>query len=294
MAESTEVVRSVDESASSSRTARAFESAVTKALSVQQPAVDAYINRVRRTRPDASPAEVIKALNKYYLSTVSTTGGAAGAAAIVPGVGFPAALLDLMAFTEASALYVLALAEVHGVPVTDLERRRTLVMGVLLGNSGSKLVERAAGRTGAHWGKLLTNSIPASSLKQANKVLGHNFVTKYGTKQGVVVLGKQAPLGFGAMIGAGGNAFFGYGVVKSAKRAFGPPPPAWGDCPSPAAAPDATRARASIQTSDELFDERHMSSGETERGDLPSAVSSEPHALEEVLRKRDDSVIADA
>ncbi|KGN29913.1 hypothetical protein N802_10210 [Knoellia sinensis KCTC 19936] len=175
---------------------------------------------------------------------MSTTGGAAGAASFVPGAGIPAALLDLAAFTEASALYALALAEVHGVPVHDLERRRTLVMGVLLGNSGSKLMEKAAGRTGAHWGKLLTNSIPNSSIQQVNKVLGRNFVTKYGTKQGVFVIGKQAPVGIGAAIGAGGNAFFGYGVVKSAKRAFGPPPPVWSEKAPPVEEPDPTAPTA--------------------------------------------------
>lgn len=201
--------------------------AITKAVSIQRPAVDAYIARVRRSRPSATPEDLIRGLSKYYLATVSTTGGAAGAASIVPGAGIPAALLDLAAFTEASALYALAMAEVYGVPVTDLERRRTLVMGVLLGNSGSKLIEKAAGRTGAHWGRLLTSSIPTSSIKQVNKVLGHNFVTKYGSKQGVLVIGKQAPVGIGAAIGAGGNAFFGYGVIKSAKRAFGPPPAEW-------------------------------------------------------------------
>lgn len=227
MAENRGELELTDSNSAPTRSERMLDSAITKAVSVQQPTVAAYISRVRRGRPDASPAEIVKALSRYYLSTVSTTGGAAGAAAIVPGAGIPAALLDLVAFTEASALYALALADIHGVPVQDLERRRTLIMGVLLGNSGSKLVERAAGRTGTHWGKLLTNSIPASSIKQVNKVLGHNFVTKYGSKQGVVVLGKQAPLGIGAAIGAGGNAFFGYGVVKSARRAFGPPPSEW-------------------------------------------------------------------
>ncbi|KRF29494.1 hypothetical protein ASG91_00195 [Phycicoccus sp. Soil802] len=205
-----------------------LETAITKAVSVQQPAVDAYIARVRRSRPDASPRDLISALDKYYLATVTTTGGAAGATAFFPaGVSVPAALLDLVAFTEASALYALALAEVYGVPVQDLERRRTLVMGVLLGNAGSKLIERAAPRTAAHWGRALTASIPMPAIRQVNKVLGHNFVTKYGTRQGIVVIGKQAPLGFGAMIGAGGNAFFGYGVVKSARRAFGVAPSAW-------------------------------------------------------------------
>lgn len=211
-----------------SRSGRMLDSAITKAVSVQQPAVDAYIARVRRSRPDATPTEMVNALSKYYLATVSTTGGAAGAAAFAPnGVSVGAALLDFAAFTEASTLYALAIAEVHGVPVHDLERRRTLVMGILLGNAGNKFIEKAAPRTAAHWGKALATGIPATTISRINKVLGHNFVTRYGTRQGIVVIGKQAPLGIGAVLGASGNAFFGYGVVKSARRAFGPPPASW-------------------------------------------------------------------
>ena len=54
-----------------------------------------------------------------------------------------------------------------------------------------------------------------------------NFVTKYGTKQGVLVLGKQMPLGIGAAIGGVGNAAFAQFTIRSAKRAFGAPPAAW-------------------------------------------------------------------
>jgi hypothetical protein len=78
----------------------------------------------------------------------------------------------------------LAVAEVHGLRIDDLERRRTLVPTILLGNSGASFVEKAAGRTGKHWGRLLTEAIPLSTVTKVNKVLGRWFVTKYGTKQG--------------------------------------------------------------------------------------------------------------
>lgn len=48
--------------------------------------------------------------------------------------------------------------------------------------------------------------MPLETLRQINKVLGPNFVTKYGTKQGIIVLGRIAPLGIGAVIGGGANA----------------------------------------------------------------------------------------
>jgi hypothetical protein len=51
---------------------------------------------------------------------------------------------EALSSLELSTLYVLSVAEVHGVRVDEIERRRTLVMGVLLGESGSKTIANAA------------------------------------------------------------------------------------------------------------------------------------------------------
>ncbi len=199
------------------------------AIGVGQPAIDAYIGRARRRRPDASPAEIGKMLQRDYLAAVTSSGGVAGATAFLPtGASLATAGLDLAGFMSASSLYVLALGQLHGVRVDDLERRRMLVMASLLGDAGSKvMLEKVAPRVGAHWGKIAAEAIPMAAIQQVNKVLGPRFVTRYGTRQGVLVLGKQRPLGFGAAIGASGNAAFGYGVVKAARQAFGRFPPTW-------------------------------------------------------------------
>ncbi len=68
------------------------------------------------------------------------------------------------------------------------------------------------------------NSIPTSSIYKINKVLGHSFVTKYGTTRGVIVLGRVIPFGVGLVIGASANAVFCQGVIKASDRAFGPAP----------------------------------------------------------------------
>lgn len=220
--------------ASREKATDALMKAVDSAIATPQPMIDKYIERVRRTRPDATPAETISALKKYYLSTVSTSGAASGATAIAPtGVSIAAAGLDTVGFLAASSLYVLALAQIHGVKIDDLERRRTLILATLLGDTGSKTVlGKVAPRLGSHWGKLVVDAIPSQSLKPINKVLGQHFVTKYGTKQGILVLGKQLPLGIGAAVGAGGNAAFGYGVLKAADRAFGKAPADWHASPA--------------------------------------------------------------
>jgi hypothetical protein len=57
--------------------------------------------------------------------------------------------------------------------------------------------------------------------------VGENFFTKYGTKEGIVVLGHVVPFGFGAAIGGGANAALATLHVWLTRRAFGPPPPSW-------------------------------------------------------------------
>jgi hypothetical protein len=206
---------------------RALLAGLDKAISIHQPVVARHVCRIRRRHPEANPSDVIDLLAKQYLATVISTGAAAGGVAAAPGVGTAAAVAlsagEMASFLEASALFVLAVAQVHGVWIDDRDRRRTLLLTVLLGNSGASFVEKAAGRTGKHWGRLVTEAIPTSTITKVNKVLGRWFVTKYGTKQGILVIGRLAPFGIGAGIGGAGNALLGRTVVAGVQRAFGPP-----------------------------------------------------------------------
>jgi hypothetical protein len=206
---------------------RALVAGLDKAIRIHQSVVAAHVRRIRDRHPAASPSDVIALLEKQYLTTVISTGATAGGVAAAPGIGTAAAVManagEMVSFLETTALFILAVAEVHGVWIDDLERRRTLLLTVLLGDSGASFVEKAAGRTGKHWGKLLTEAIPISTITKVNKVLGRWFVTKYGTKQGILVIGRLVPFGIGAGIGGAGNALFGRTVIAGARRAFGPP-----------------------------------------------------------------------
>ena len=210
---------------------KALDSAVGKGLELQQPTVEAYLRRARQRHLDATPAEVLTSLEHQYVASVVTLGAGAGASAAIPGIGTTAGILlniaEVGAFIEASALFSLAVSEVHGVHVNDLERRRTLLLSILMGDGGSEIVEKMAGRTGSYWAKSLANKIPMTTIKAVNKVLGPRFVTRYGTKQGVLVLGRDLPFGIGAAIGAGGNLALARVTIAGARRAFGPPPVAW-------------------------------------------------------------------
>ena len=59
---------------------------------VQAPAVHAYVQRLRRASPQASPAEIVVRLEKRYLATVMASGAAVGSAAAFPGIGTIAAM----------------------------------------------------------------------------------------------------------------------------------------------------------------------------------------------------------
>ena len=199
-----------------------------KAIALAQSPVAGYVARLRRARPLASPAEIIAVLEKQYLATVTGTGAAVGGVAVAPGIGTVAALAltggETALFLETTALFALAVAEVHGIRVDEVERRRTLVLAVALGDNGAMLVEKIAGRGGEQWVKLLPDAIPMSSITAINKTLGRWFLTRYGRKQGVLALGRIAPFGIGVAIGAAGNRAVGRVVVDTSRRVFGPPP----------------------------------------------------------------------
>jgi hypothetical protein len=200
------------------------------ALNFQQPLAAANLQRLRRLHPDKSPAELIAFMNKFYLAAVTAGGAGAGATAIVPNVAIqlPVAGAEMLGFLEVSVQYILTVAEIHEIDVEDRERRALLVTAVLIGDSAAKgVMNPLLKRSVPYWGKKVVDSIPLATIKAANKILGPRFVTRYGTRAGVLVLGKQLPLFIGVGIGAGGNHLFGRSIVSAAKKILGPPNATW-------------------------------------------------------------------
>jgi hypothetical protein len=206
---------------------RSLDAALDKALTIQRPVVQNYLGRVRRKHPELTPAEVIEQLEKRYLGAVVSIGGASGAAAAVPGVGTVATIAsgaaEITAFVSASAMFVLALAELHAVPVSDPEVRRALVVSVLVGDAAIPALGAAASSE-AHWAHVLSRSTPKDRITGINSHLGRLLVRRIGTRQGALLFGRALPLGIGAAIGAGGNAALARAAIAAARKAFGPPP----------------------------------------------------------------------
>lgn len=204
-----------------------------KALELQAPVTERHVAWLRRHRPDATPRQIVRSLNAELRAATISAGAGVGAAAAAPGVGTGVALAlsgtEALAFLNATALYVLARAEVQGIKVEDIERRRTLVMAIMLGEAGARSISTVAERTGQHWARHVVQKIPQANINAVNKVLGRYFVTKYGTKKGIIVLGRVVPFGIGAVIGGTANGVFSQMIVSASGRAFGPPPRSWED-----------------------------------------------------------------
>ncbi|WP_072753995.1 hypothetical protein [Rhodococcus maanshanensis] len=197
---------------------------------LQGPAVQKYVDRVRRAHPDENPQQIVERMERMFLTAVTGSGGAVGAAAAVPGIGTVGSIAAVGAesvfFLEASALLTLAIASVHGISVQQHEQRRALVLAVALGASGMEIVEKAVGATTKNWGSLITR-VPAQTISGMNRKLIHKFVTKYAARRSALILGKLVPAGIGAVIGGTGNRAIGKGVINNARDAFGPAPARW-------------------------------------------------------------------
>ncbi|HEX4058893.1 MAG TPA: hypothetical protein VHX87_11330 [Galbitalea sp.] len=213
------------------RLSRTFD----RVLAVQRPVVLAHIRSIRRARPDATPADVVRILERRYLAAVTTGGALVGATSAIPAVGTIASIAlstaETAGFLEASALFSQSVTEVHGIAVRDPERARTLVMTMILGTAGSDLVEQLASEVvgvgparSTFWGEMVTNSIPKSAVGAIAKRVRSFFLRKFAASEGAGIIGRAIPFGIGAVIGGAGNHFLGRRVVASSRTAFGPAP----------------------------------------------------------------------
>lgn len=212
---------------------QALDVGLDRALAVQRPVVLNYLDRVRRKEPNMTPDELVTRLEKQYVTAVMGIGGASGAAAAVPGVGTAASVAsgaaEIAAFVSATAMYVLALAELHGIPVSDPEVRRALVLSVLVGDTSAASLGGASSRD-RHWGRVFarTTAKDDATIKERiggmNGQLANMALRRFGARQGALLFGRALPLGIGAAIGAGGNAALARAAIATARAAFGPAP----------------------------------------------------------------------
>lgn len=214
-------------------TARALAQVIERSSRVQGPAAAAYVTRLRRAHPGASPAEIVAKLEKRYLATLTASGAAVGSAATFPGIGTLAAMSagagETVFFLEATAVFVLAIAAVHGIPADHRERRRALVLAVLSGDDSKRAIGEliGPGRTNGSWLAEGMASLPLPTLARLNTRMLKYAVKRYTMRRSALMFGKMLPVGIGAAIGGTGNRMVGKKIVRNARTAFGAPPARW-------------------------------------------------------------------
>lgn len=206
-----------------------------RVLAIQRPLVLAHIRSIRLRNPEATPAQIVRILERRYLAAVTTGGAAVGATAVIPGIttGVTLALsgVETVGFVESTALFAQSVAEVHGIPVNNPDRARALVMTLMMGKEGvdliAQLAGQASGRGGsrtAYWGELVTKSLPRAAMGPLADQLKKSFVKQFTARGGASFVGKALPFGVGAVVGGAGNNLLGRRVLVTSRRAFGPAP----------------------------------------------------------------------
>jgi hypothetical protein len=204
-------------------------------LTTQRPAVLAHVRNVRRRHPNATPEQVIRILERHFLTAVTAGGAGVGASAVIPGVGTGIGLaltgVETAVFLEASALFAQSVTEIHGIAVTDPDRARTIVMAMMLGTSGADLVRNlAAQATGQaiprtrFWGDVIGRNIPQAFMGPIADRVKRAFLARFARTTTTNAVGRLLPFGIGAVLGGIGSNILGRKIVDSSRQAFGPAP----------------------------------------------------------------------
>jgi len=207
---------------------RGIEAAIDAALAFPTERIRAHVDGIRRKRPDATPEEVIRILEKRYLLAVSASGGAVGAAAALPVIGTGTALAltagQVASFLGASSLLALAVADVHGISTDDRARRRALLLTAMLGDEGPELLSQQIGLNAVTWGRTLLTRLPLATVKAVNKTLRGRILKTSAAKVGSMMLGRLLPFGVGAAVGYAGSRVVGGQMIEGVRAAFGEAP----------------------------------------------------------------------
>lgn len=167
---------------------------------------------------------LLRRLDRQYRLAVTGSGAVVGAAAIVPGFGTAAGAAlsggQTVVMLEATMLYVLSYAEATGVEVGDVDRRRVLLMAVLLGKTGQEVVETILGPGDEGWVSQLIRGGAPEVVKKVNRELRGRFFKTYGVQQGLMAVARLLPFGAGVAVGGLTGAFSSGAVIKATRKAF--------------------------------------------------------------------------
>lgn len=212
------------------------ESWLAGAVTVQRPIVLTNLRRLRKAHPTLTNSQLAMQLDKEFRRAMTGGGAAIGATAAVPGVGTVTSLglstLATGSFLEMSAIYAQSMAELSGISTADPQRAKLLVMGIMLGEEGRRLLgelsAQADGRGVGPIGSIVPLSNVATSSASATTMAGlishqlkRQFVRRFFIRQGTSMFARAIPYGVGAVIGGVGNRVLAKQIITTAHKTFG-------------------------------------------------------------------------
>lgn len=144
-------------------------------LTLPERHIEWTIARLLDKHPGISTPGLMDLVTRRYVRVSQTASAGVGAGAAVPGSGLAlgAALtgVELSVFAANTALYVLTMARLSGIPTQNLEARKTLVLSAILGDEASKVVYDQAGFGIWNWARAQVAENASATLSSVNKAL---------------------------------------------------------------------------------------------------------------------------
>lgn len=208
---------------------RSFLTGLDRAVRLQSGVIRAYVDHLRRSNPEASPAEIQTIMDKHFLYAASGTGAGAGGAAAIPGIGFvtgAAAIAgESLVFVDLAAVYTVGSAYLRGVDISDAERRRAIVLMVLSGAQGAAIVDTLVGPNAQSVPSVkMLSKFSGPTLNQANSLLTRSLMKSLRRRLRRMWIGKLMPLGIGAVAGTMANRALAKKVIEGVGPNLGQPP----------------------------------------------------------------------
>ena len=198
---------------------------------------------------DTSEARV-RSVTRAFSREVTSIGAATGATAAIPTLGTVGAASVLVAelgwFAFRATDLIMTIGAVHGRLSSSVEERRAWVLSILA--FGERAADEFAALAaevdqsvtvgGERVGALMAgvaggDAATLDALRRLNTELAARVVARYGSRKGVVTIGKLLPFGIGAVVGGSTNWALARAVNVQTSRFFAryhllvtPPPPA--------------------------------------------------------------------
>ena len=205
-------------------------------------AVEIRWDAARRRAHDASGADVgarVRSVTRSFTRELTTIGAATGAAAAAPGLGTASAASILVAevgwFAFRATDLIMTIGAVHGRVGATADERRAWVLSILaFGPEAAEEFVRLANELdgddeltmgGERLGTLVAgvatgDAATIDALRRLNANLATRVVARFGSRRGLLTIGKLLPFGIGAVVGGSANWAMARAVSAQARRFF--------------------------------------------------------------------------